>query len=107
MGASIASSGENAKAVEAYYQALSLSPGYVRARYNLGLCMLNLNAYEQAIEHFLIALKLQMNSRTTEHIWRMLELAIVRSKRSDLIPYVVEKDLRKLFDIFHISDDIC
>lgn len=86
---------------------MNLSPGYVRARYNLGLSSLNLNSYEQAIEHFLIALKLQTNCRTSENIWRMLALAIDRFKRSDLIPFLVTKDLQRLLDIFHISDDIC
>lgn len=38
--------------------ALTLSPSFIRARYNLGISCLNLNAYKKAIEHFLIALEL-------------------------------------------------
>ena len=51
LGASIANGGENEKAVHAYHCALILSPSYIRARYNLGLCCLNLKAYQQAVEH--------------------------------------------------------
>jgi len=64
---------------------------------------LNLNAYKQAIEHFLIALKQQTNGIFTENIWRTLAIAINRLKRSDLEQAVVYRDLSKLFREFHIE----
>ncbi|CAF4587960.1 unnamed protein product [Rotaria sp. Silwood1] len=59
LGAALANGGQSEKAVDAYYHALSLSPGFVRARYNLGISCFNLSAYKQAVEHFLTALKQQ------------------------------------------------
>ncbi|CAF1221215.1 unnamed protein product, partial [Adineta ricciae] len=88
LGASIANSGRNEQAVAAYYHALTSSPGYTRARYNLGISCLNLHAYEQAIEHLLIALKQQTNGVSneamSESIWHTLSIAVARCEREDL-----------------------
>jgi peroxin-5 len=86
------------KVMNIYYHALKLSFGFIRARYNLGINCLNLNAYKQAIEHFLIALKLQNNSIGTqihmsENIGRTLASALDRLKRSDLEQCVAYRDL--------------
>ena len=94
--------------MNAYYHALTLSPGYIRARYNLGISCFNLNAYNEAIEHFLIALKQQNNGigthiQMSENIWRSLKIAINRLKRLDLEQYVVYKDLSKLLQEFQIE----
>ncbi|CAF1234385.1 unnamed protein product, partial [Adineta ricciae] len=92
LGASIAHSGRNEQAVEAYYHALTSSPGYTRARYNLGISCLNLHAYEQAIEHLLIALKQQTNGVSneamSESIWHTLSIAVARCGREDLKHHV-------------------
>ena len=41
-----------------YHTALQIRPGYIRARYNLGISCINLKSYKDASEHFLGALKL-------------------------------------------------
>ena len=45
IGATLANSDRSSESVEAYRRALSLSPGYIRARYNLVIACLNLHAY--------------------------------------------------------------
>ncbi len=42
----VANCGHNETTVNAYYHALALSPGFIRARYNLGISSSNLNAYK-------------------------------------------------------------
>ncbi len=46
LGATYANSNRNEEAIEAYYNALQLCPGFVRARYNLGIGCMNLGAYK-------------------------------------------------------------
>lgn len=46
LGATFANSNRNEEAIDAYYQALKLCPGFVRARYNLGIGCMNLGAYK-------------------------------------------------------------
>ena len=52
LGATLANSDRSSESVEAYRRALSLSPGYIRARYNLGIACLNLQAYRWVLFHF-------------------------------------------------------
>lgn len=107
----MANGGQSEKAVDAYYQALSLSPGFVRARYNLGISCFNLKAYQPAIEHFLTALKQQSEGigpdgnrvQMSENIWRTLSLAIGNLQRRDLEQFVITKDLQRLLQEFRIE----
>lgn len=46
LGATYANNNRNEEAIDAYYQALKLCPGFVRARYNLGVACINLGAYK-------------------------------------------------------------
>ena len=45
LGATLANGKRSEEAVSAYNQALSLSPGYIRTRYNLGIACTNLGAH--------------------------------------------------------------
>jgi len=45
LGATLANGKRSEEAVSAYHQALSLRPGYIRTRYNLGIACTNLGAY--------------------------------------------------------------
>ena len=45
LGATLANGKRSEEAVNAYHQALSLSPGYIRTRYNLGIACTNLGAH--------------------------------------------------------------
>lgn len=56
LGATLANSGRSEEAIAAYEQALSLSPNFVRARYNLGVSCININCHQEAACHFLAAL---------------------------------------------------
>lgn len=46
LGATLANGQRSAEAVNAYYRALELSPGFIRARYNLGISCVNLGVYK-------------------------------------------------------------
>lgn len=58
LGATLANSGRSEEAIAAYEQALSLSPNFVRARYNLGVSCININCQQEAACHFLAALEM-------------------------------------------------
>jgi len=111
LGAALANGGQSEKAVDAYYHALTLSPGFVRARYNLGISCFNLSAYKQAVEHFLTALKQQSDGigpqgthvQMSENIWRTLAIAIGHLQRPDLEQSLANKDLSKLLREFQIE----
>lgn len=45
LGATMANSARSAEAISAYHRALELYPGFVRARYNLGIACMNLKSY--------------------------------------------------------------
>ncbi|CAF0742079.1 unnamed protein product [Didymodactylos carnosus] len=111
LGAALANGGQSEKAVEAYYHALNLSPGFVRARYNLGISCFNLSAYKQAIEHFITALKQQSEgigpqgqiAQMSDNIWRTLAIALDHMNRTDLDDCIQTKNLQKLIKIFDIE----
>ena len=46
LGAILANGQRSEEAIDAYHKALELSPGFIRARYNLGIACINLNAYK-------------------------------------------------------------
>lgn len=58
LGATLANSGRSEEAIAAYEQALSLSPNFVRARYNLGVSCINIHCHQEAACHFLAALEM-------------------------------------------------
>jgi peroxin-5 len=112
LGATFANNNRNEEAIEAYYQALKLCPGFVRARYNLGIGCMNLGAYNEAVEHFLTALVQQSQGNVTntnkssiqmsETIWTTLRLALSYLNRSDLYESCLNKNLELLRKEFKI-----
>lgn len=46
LGATLANGSRPEEAVQAYHQALNLEPGFIRARYNVGITCINLSAYK-------------------------------------------------------------
>ncbi|KAJ8873297.1 hypothetical protein PR048_026931 [Dryococelus australis] len=94
LGATLANGNRSEEAVEAYHHALQLSPGFIRARYNLGISCINLTAYREAAEHLLTALNQQaagvdMEGRSafrnmSSTIWTTLRLVVALLDRRDL-----------------------
>ena len=41
----VANGGRSEESIESYYKALELSPGFIRARYNLAVSCINLGAH--------------------------------------------------------------
>ncbi|KAJ5114479.1 hypothetical protein NUU61_000238 [Penicillium alfredii] len=58
LGATLANSGRSEEAIEAYEQALTINPNFVRARYNLGVSCINIGCYPEAAQHLLGALSM-------------------------------------------------
>ncbi|KZT58888.1 TPR-like protein [Calocera cornea HHB12733] len=110
IGASYANSGNPEKALEYYRHALQLNPGYIRARYNLGIAEINLKHYTEAAQHILDALVLQeseANSNanaaeagaagskgvTSSALWFGLRNASAKMRRPDLVTLCDQQDL--------------
>jgi peroxin-5 len=131
LGATYANNNRNEEAIDAYFQALKLCPGFVRARYNLGIGCMNLGAYKEAVEHFLTALVQQSQAnlpplhaaesssskkaadlpisplsikvqQMSETIWNTLRLALSYLNRTDLYQSCVNKDLEHLKNEFNV-----
>ncbi|KAJ3088695.1 Peroxisomal membrane signal receptor PTS1 [Quaeritorhiza haematococci] len=68
LGATLANSGipdNNARALDAYYNALEINPGYIRARYNLAIACIQMEQYREAAEHLVGALTIQEGAVST------------------------------------------
>lgn len=117
LGASLANGNQSVEAVDAYQHALEIEPGYIRARYNVGIICINLKAYNEAAEHFLIALNHQASSmersglavpnssnQMSDTIWSTLRMAVSLMGRADLAPAIDSRDLKTLTETFKTSD---
>ena len=58
LGATLANSGRSEDATDAYEQALTLRPNFVRARYNLGVSCINMELWTEAAQHLLGAMSM-------------------------------------------------
>ncbi|CAG0883378.1 unnamed protein product [Cyprideis torosa] len=92
LGASRANEHKPVEAIAAYRRALELSPGNIRTRSNLGLAVMNMGAYREAVDHFLAALNLQASlgraENVAEGVWSNLRMAVSLMARSDLFPLI-------------------
>lgn len=118
LGASLANGNRSVEAVEAYQRALEIEPGFIRVRYNVGVCCMNLKAYQQAAEHLLTALNLQSSSsvrsglkertvsggvgssQMSDTIWTTFKMIISLMGRNDLNEHVNERNLDALNEAF-------
>ncbi|XP_058791839.1 peroxisomal targeting signal 1 receptor [Phymastichus coffea] len=107
LGAILANGQRSEEAVDAYHRALELSPGFIRARYNLGISCINLNAYKEAGEHLLTALNQQAAGQgaygerapmrvMSDTIWSTLRLVISLMHKYHLTDAVENRDLERL-----------
>lgn len=119
LGASLANGNRSVEAVEAYQRSLEIQPGFIRARYNVGIICMNLKAYKEAAEHLLTALNLQATSsarsglvnasknntsmQESDTIWSTLKMVISLMGRRDLQEMLDMRDLKALNQHFNDS----
>lgn len=98
------------KAVGAYQRALEIEPGFIRARYNVGVVCINLKSYQEAAEHLLLALNHQATSQQragvhvdanqtyqmSDTLWSTLRMTISLMGKHDLQDFIDKKDLKSL-----------
>lgn len=117
LGASLANGNKAVEAVDAYQHALAIEPGYIRARYNVGIICINLKAYNEAVEHFLLALNHQAesmarsglrnansNNQMSDTIWSTLRMAISLMGKPELQEAIDQKDLATLNNAFKTKE---
>ncbi|XP_071867784.1 peroxisomal biogenesis factor 5 [Bombus fervidus] len=113
LGATLANGQKSEEAINAYHHALKLSPGFIRARYNLGISCINLAAYKEAGEHLVIALNQQAAGRgvhgenfspkaMSNTIWSTLRLVISLMHKYHLNEAIENRDLTRLNKEFEI-----
>ncbi|XP_013196160.2 peroxisomal targeting signal 1 receptor [Amyelois transitella] len=110
LGATLANSERSEEAVDAYHQALELEPGFIRARYNVGITCMNLGAHRQAAEHFLVALNQQYRSKSlhpnasidnsSSTIWTTLRMVCSFMGEHDVAKLVDDRNLTELNKFF-------
>ncbi|EDS35509.1 peroxisomal targeting signal 1 receptor [Culex quinquefasciatus] len=118
LGASLANGNRSVEAVEAYQRALDIQPGFIRARYNVGIICINLKAYKEAAEHLLTALNHQASSiarsginvsspanQMSSTIWITLRMVMSLMGRQDLQQAIDNRDLDILNREFLMSND--
>lgn len=114
LGATLANGQKSEEAINAYHHALRLSPGFIRARYNLGISCINLGAYKEAGEHLLIALNQQAAGRGMQGesfspkamsniIWSTLRLVISLLHKYNLNEAIENRNLSRLNEEFEIA----
>ncbi|XP_066603292.1 peroxisomal targeting signal 1 receptor [Prorops nasuta] len=113
LGATLANGQRSEEAINAYYRALELSPGFIRARYNLGISCINLGAYKEAGEHLLTALNQQAAGRGSQGesispramsntIWSTLRLVVSLMNKYRLDEAIENRDLPRLNKEFEV-----
>ncbi|XP_076679355.1 peroxisomal biogenesis factor 5 isoform X1 [Andrena cerasifolii] len=113
LGATLANGQKSEEAINAYHRALKLAPGFIRARYNLGISCINLGAYKEAGEHLLTALNQQAAGRGAQGenlspkamsntIWSTLRLVISLMHKYHLNEAIENRDLPRLNKEFEI-----
>lgn len=114
LGATLANSDKSEQAVEAYHEALNLEPGFIRARYNVGITCMNLGAHRQAAEHFLVALNQQLKAKDMDQrsssvenssstIWTTLRMVCSFMGEHDVTKFVDDRNLPELNKFFEIE----
>ncbi|RXG54468.1 Peroxisomal targeting signal 1 receptor [Armadillidium vulgare] len=113
LGATLANGNRSAEAIDAYRNALQLSPGFIRCRYNLGIACINLGSHREAMGHFLEALNMQEKSKgldskgssraISDNIWSTVRICLKSLDAHHLSEAVANRDLSKLNEEFEIG----
>ncbi|KXS11909.1 TPR-like protein [Gonapodya prolifera JEL478] len=112
LGATLANANEAGKAIDAYFHALQINPGYVRARYNIAIACIGMGQQKEAAEHLLTALSqqshgvsglagkspevdatLRSSSLVSDGVWETLRMTMIMMNRTDLASAVEKRDL--------------
>lgn len=101
------------QAVGAYQRALEIEPGFIRARYNVGVVCINLKSYKEAGEHLLMALNHQATSKQragvnveniqnqmSDTLWSTLRMTISLMGKHELQDFIDKRDLDSLNKAF-------
>jgi peroxin-5 len=100
----LANGGRSEEAIHAYYKALELKSGFVRARYNLGVSCINVGCYKEAAEHFLSALNMhaaiQNPKNISNNLWDTLRRTWIMMNRRDLAEKARDRNLMLFRDEF-------
>ncbi|CAG4988539.1 unnamed protein product [Parnassius apollo] len=114
LGATLANSNRSEEAVNAYHEALNIEPGFIRARYNVGVTCMNLGVHKQAAEHFLVALNQQNKAKSMHQdtlasnigsstIWSTLRMVCSFMGEHDAASLVDERNLSELNKHFEVD----
>ncbi|EZA50440.1 hypothetical protein DMN91_009905 [Ooceraea biroi] len=114
LGATLANGQRSAEAINMYHRALELSPGFIRARYNLGVSCVTLGAYKEAGEHLLTVLNQQAagmgpqgseasHGAMSNSIWTTLRFVVLFMNRYELMNDVENRDLSRLNKEFEVA----
>lgn len=101
------------QAVGAYQKALEIEPGFIRARYNVGVVCINLKSYKEAAEHLLLALNHQATSKQragvnientqnqmSDTLWSTLRMTISLMGKHEAQEFIDKRDLPALIKEF-------
>lgn len=108
LGATLANGGRSEEAVQAYYKALELSPGFIRARYNLAVSCINLGVHREACEHLVSTLHQQSRKRSrrvmSDNIWSTLRMVLNLMGRREFLADVDDRNLTRLSAEFGVAE---
>ncbi|KAJ3342130.1 hypothetical protein HDU93_003346 [Gonapodya sp. JEL0774] len=112
LGATLANANETGKAMDAYFNALQINPGYIRARYNIAISCIGMGQPKEAAEHLLTALAqqshpisdvkgktreaesaLRTGSLISDSVWETLRMTMIMMGKSELSSAVEKRDL--------------
>ncbi|KAJ3396344.1 hypothetical protein HDU92_003403 [Lobulomyces angularis] len=83
LGATLANSKNSVRSLDAYFNALSINPEFIRARYNLAISCISLQQYTEAAEHLLGGLQIQEQINGADNIGKINGNEDISSLRSD------------------------
>jgi peroxin-5 len=108
LGATLANSGKSETALENYQKALSLRPGFIRARHNMAIGCINIGCYEHAASNLVKCLEIQSIGQvnvsfTSDSIWETLKRCFNLMNNPEMVEKCNQRDLE--YFIYQYSND--